>query len=284
MQKDIRIKCLKSQDGKRANLIRAAKNIFCICKNMIQYILQHVFGLSVREEHGVIKVEHVKKSFKEKEVLKDITYEFQPDGVYVIIAPNGTGKTTFINTLCGFMLPDEGTIAFSDGMDEQGFDVILSGERNLYVKNTVYENLIYFCMLKGMSKSAADVLIEREKEKFPIYETVKNKLVETLSYGQKRIISLMSAVVTGAKCVIIDEATDGLDIDNRKLVADTIRSVSTGRIIIAIAHDFSFASDVADTLIFLKDGRFAQVAENGREEEIEQIYKKLYHGEERADV
>ena len=231
----------------------------------------------------MIKVEHVKKSFKEKEVLKDIMFEFQPDGVYVIIAPNGTGKTTIINTLCGFMLPDEGTISFSDGMDEQGFDVILSGERNLYVKNTVYENLIYFCMLKGMSKSAADAAIEREREKFPIYETVKNKLVETLSYGQKRIISL-SAVVTGAKCVIVDEATDGLDIDNRKLVADTIRSVRAGRIIIVIAHDFSFASDVADTLIFLKDGRFAEVVENCREEEIEQIYKKLYHGEERADV
>ena len=113
---------------------------------------------------------------------------------------------------------------------------------------------------------------------------MKNKLVETLSYGQKRIVSLMSAVVTGAKCVIIDEATDGLDIDNRKLVADTIRSVRDGRSIIVIAHDFSFASDVADTLIFLKDGRFAEVVENGRGEEIEQIYKKLYHGEERADV
>lgn len=54
--------------------------------------------------------------------------------------------------------------------------------------------------------------------------------------------------------MIIDEATDGLDIDNRKLVADTIRSVRDGRSIIVIAHDFSFASDVADTLIFLKDG------------------------------
>ena len=133
----------------------------------------------------MIKVEHVKKSFKEKEVLKDITFEFLPDRVYVIIAPNGTGKTTFINTLCGFMLPDEGTISFSDGMDEQGFDVILSGERNLYVKNTVYENLIYFSMLKGMSKSTADAAIAREKEKFPIYEMVKNKLVETLSYGRR---------------------------------------------------------------------------------------------------
>ena len=232
----------------------------------------------------MIKVEHVKKSFKEKEVLKDITFEFLQNRVYVIIAPNGTGKTTFINTLCGFMLPDEGTISFSDGMDEQGFDVILSGERNLYVKNTVYENLIYFSMLKGMSKSTADAAIDREKEKFPIYETVKNKLVETLSYGQKRIVSLMSAVVTGAKCVIIDEATDGLDIDNRKLVADTIRSVRDGRSIIVIAHDFSFASDVADTLIFLKDGRFAEVVENARGEEIEQIYKKLYHGEVRADA
>lgn len=150
--------------------------------------VERIYGQSVREEHNLIKVEHVKKSFKEKEVLKDITFEFLPDRVYVIIAPNGTGKTTFINTLCGFMLPDEGTISFSDGMDEQGFDVILSGERNLYVKNTVYENLIYFSMLKGMSKSTADAAIDREKEKFPIYETVKNKLVETLSYGQKRIV------------------------------------------------------------------------------------------------
>ena len=116
----------------------------------------------------MIKVEHVKKSFKEKEVLKDITFEFLQDRVYVIIAPNGTGKTTFINTLCGFMLPDEGTISFSDGMDEQGFDVILSGERNLYVKNTVYENLIYFSMLKGMSKSTADAAIDREKEFYGI--------------------------------------------------------------------------------------------------------------------
>ena len=246
--------------------------------------VERIYGQSVREEHNLIKVEHVKKSFKEKEVLKDITFEFLPDRVYVIIAPNGTGKTTFINTLCGFMLPDEGTISFSDGMDEQGFDVILSGERNLYVKNTVYENLIYFSMLKGMSKSTADAAIDRGKEKFPIYETVKNKLVETLSYGQKRIVSLMSAVVTGAKCVIIDEATDGLDIDNRKLVADTIRSVRDGRSIIVIAHDFSFASDVADTLIFLKDGRFAEVVENARGEEIEQIYKKLYHGEVWTDA
>ena len=94
----------------------------------------------------------------------------------------------------------------------------------------------------------------------------------------------MSAVVTGAKCVIIDEATDGLDIDNRKLVADTIRSVRDGRSIIVIAHDFSFASDVADTLIFLKDGRFAEVVENARGEEIGQIYKKLYHGEVWTDA
>lgn len=139
-------------------------------------------------------------------------------------------------------------------------------------------------MSEKSRKSTADAAIAWEKEKFPIYEMVKNKLVETLSYGQKRIVSLMSAVVTSAKCVIIDEATDGLDIDNRKLVADTIRSVRDGRSIIVIAHDFSFASDVADTLIFLKDGRFAEVVENARGEEIEQIYKKLYHGEERADV
>lgn len=228
----------------------------------------------------MIKVEHLKKSFKEKEVLKDITMEFKANHVYAVIAPNGMGKTTFINVLCGFMLPDEGTISFSEGMDAQSFDVMLSGERNLYMKNTVYENLIYLCMLKGMSRKEADAAIEREKEKFPVYESIKKKLVETLSYGQKRIIALMSAAVTGAKCVIIDEVTDGLDVDNRKIVSDTIRNIKANKAVIVIAHDFSFASNVADVLIFLKDGCFVEVVENNKDKEIEQIYKKLYHEED----
>ena len=107
-------------------------------------------------------------------------------------------------------------------------------------------------------------MTKKKRKNFQNPETVKNKLVETLSYGQKRIISLMSAVVTGAKCVIIDEATDGLDIDNRKLVADTIHSVRAGGNIIVIAHDFSRLHRMSQIPYFLKDGRFAKSWKNAR--------------------
>lgn len=227
----------------------------------------------------MIRIEHLQKSFKNQKILKDINMQLEEGKVYVLIAPNGTGKTTLLSILAGFTTPDGGTISFEGEVKRTGFSIILSGERNLYMKNTVQENLLYLCVLKGMNTQEAIRNIEREKENFPLYESVRDKVVETLSYGQKRLIALMSAIVSGESCIIIDEATDGLDVNNRKILSNAIRKAAKGRIVLVVAHDLTFASQIADCLVFMKDGCLTEIQENNGEPEIEKMYEQLYSEE-----
>lgn len=227
----------------------------------------------------MIRIEHLQKSFKNQKILKDINMQLEEGKVYVLIAPNGTGKTTLLSILAGLTTPDDGTISFEGEVKRTGFSIILSGERNLYMKNTVQENLLYLCVLKGMNTQEAIRNIEREKENFPLYESVRDKVVETLSYGQKRLIALMSAIVSGEFCIIIDEATDGLDVNNRKILSNAIRKAAKGRIVLVVAHDLTFASQIADCLVFMKDGCLTEIQENSGEPEIEKMYEQLYSEE-----
>lgn len=227
----------------------------------------------------MIRIEHLQKSFKNQKILKDINMQLEEGKVYVLIAPNGTGKTTLLSILAGLTTPDDGTISFEGEVKRTGFSIILSGERNLYMKNTVQENLLYLCVLKGMNTQEAIRNIEREKENFPLYESVRDKVVETLSYGQKRLIALMSAIVSGESCIIIDEATDGLDVNNRKILSNAIRKAAKGRIVLVVAHDLTFASQIADCLVFMKDGCLTEIQENNGEPEIEKMYEQLYSEE-----
>lgn len=227
----------------------------------------------------MIRIEHLQKSFKNQKILKDINMQLEEGKVCVLIAPNGTGKTTLLSILAGLTTPDDGTISFGGEVKRTGFSIILSGERNLYMKNTVQENLLYLCVLKGMNTQEAIRNIEREKENFPLYESVRDKVVETLSYGQKRLIALMSAIVSGESCIIIDEATDGLDVNNRKILSNAIRKAAKGRIVLVVAHDLTFASQIADCLVFMKDGCLTEIQENNGEPEIERMYEQLYSEE-----
>ena len=227
----------------------------------------------------MIRIEHLQKSFKNQKILKDINMQLEEGKVYVLIAPNGTGKTTLLSILAGLTTPDSGTISFEGEIKKKGFSIVLSGERNLYMKNTVQENLLYLCVLKGMNTQEALRNIEREKENFPLYESVRDKVVETLSYGQKRLIALMSAIVSGESCIIIDEATDGLDVNNRKILSNAIRKAAKGRIVLVVAHDLTFASQIADCLVFMKDGCLTEIQENSGEPEIEKMYEQLYSEE-----
>lgn len=120
------------------------------------------------------------------------------------------------------------------------------------------------------------MVIEREKEKFAIYDQIKNKLVESLSYGQKRIVSLMSAFISGAKCIVIDEATDGLDVDNRILLRQVIKSISDGRIILLVDHNFDFIKQAADVVTFLNQGICEKSFINSSELDIGEEYKKIF--------
>ena len=100
-----------------------------------------------------ISVKHLEKFYAKKKVLDDFSAEILLEGhnIYGIVGPNGAGKTTFLKVLSGILSSNSGNI-FLEGNDYEDYEkwaksnvaFIFSGERGLRLKNTVYDNVIYY--------------------------------------------------------------------------------------------------------------------------------------------
>lgn len=118
--------------------------------------------------------------------------------------------------------------------------------------------------------------MESCRKLFPIYDKIQYKVIEELSFGQKRLVSIMSAVVMDAKCIMIDEASEGLDIANIEVLKSILQTIKKERIIIMASQDYSFITDLSDQLHFLKDGRIVKSCERLTPEKFIALYKNLY--------
>lgn len=99
-----------------------------------------------------IKAVNLTKQFnKDYSVIKDLNVEFEKDKIYGIVSPNGRGKTTLINLLSGFIKFDNGEILFEGDISYNDITIVYGGDKNLYMKNTVKENIYYFSVLRGIS-------------------------------------------------------------------------------------------------------------------------------------
>jgi ABC-type multidrug transport system ATPase subunit len=223
-----------------------------------------------------IRVENLSRSFSGKTVLNGISLTFEEGTINTIIAPNGVGKTTLLSVIADFVAPDQGSVIYEGACEKRNTVFLLPGERNLYMKNTVRENVLFFSVLSGMTKQQAEERLEACRKLFPLYDEIRNKVIEQLSYGQKRLVSILSAVVMDAKCIMIDEASEGLDLANSEALKNILRAIRKGRIIILASQDYTFTADLSDHLYFLKDGKIAESRGKMTQEDFVALYRSLY--------
>lgn len=226
----------------------------------------------------MIVLENVSRLFEDRAVLSDINLKFNPSKVTAIIAPNGSGKTTLISLLSNMMYPTNGRILFQNDFSQKDIFLILSGEKNLYMKNTVLENIYYFATLRGISKKEIESNISKSVELFPVFHKIKNKLCEELSFGQKRLTAIFAAVVSGSKCIIMDEVSEGLDLEHSETVRKMVSSIKEDKVIIITSHDYEFVAETSDRNLFLKNGNIVEEHEKLTKEPLMEVYKRLYGG------
>lgn len=226
-----------------------------------------------------IHIKNVTKKYSEKTVIKNMELDIKSGEITTIVAPNGTGKTTLLSLISGLLIPEEGVVEY-EGFKRNDINVILSGEKNLYMKNTVKENILYFGIIQGLSKKEILRRIETYREDFPFYHEVKDKLVEELSYGQKRLIAIFSALIVDAKCIMIDEASEGLDMSYVDLLTKILKRISENKIIILASHDYDFVADVSDKILFLKDGIIVKSFDKLNLEQVKEEYITTFLSEE----
>lgn len=172
-----------------------------------------------------IVCEHINKSFKEKQVISDFSYEFEEGKHYFLSGASGTGKTTLLNLLMGLIKADSGKILKEDIT----FSAVFQEDRLLEEIDSV-ENVL--AVSPELTKEEA-----RAALKEVLSEEDLDKPVKDLSGGQKRRVAVVRALMHESSCLILDEPFTGMDPDTLENVWSFISSHLGKRILILVSHE-----------------------------------------------
>lgn len=221
----------------------------------------------------MIKVENLKKSFKEKEVLKGIDLEINKGDILAIIGPSGSGKSTLLRTLNKLEQKTSGNIYFENkNIDE--LDVNKLREKvgmvfqqfNLFSNMTILENLLVAPLnTKKMQKNQAEKKAIDLLEKIGLSDK-KNSYPKELSGGQKQRIAIIRALMMEPDLILFDEPTSALDPEMVKDVLDLMKDLANDGMTMAIVtHEMEFAKQVSNKIIIMDDGEIVEESQNPKE-------------------
>lgn len=223
----------------------------------------------------LIKVEGLKKSFGDIDVLKGIDSEIKRGEVVVIIGPSGSGKSTFLRTLNLLEVPTDGHI-YLDGTDitDSNVDINLHRRKmgmvfqqfNLFPHMTILKNMtIAPVKLLGLSKQEADKNAMELLGKVGLADRA-DSYPSQLSGGQKQRVAIVRALAMNPEVMLFDEPTSALDPEMVGEVLSVIKSLAEDGMTMAIVtHEMGFAREVADRVLFIDEGI---IMEEGTPEEI----------------
>lgn len=202
-------------------------------------------------------VNNLCKTFGNKVAVDHLSFQMEKPGVFGLIGTNGAGKTTTIRMILGIMRPDEGSATWNGqtiSRETLSFGY-MPEERGIYMKNKVLEQLIYFGMLRGMSRSAAKASALRYLERLGMIE-YKDMAVEKLSKGNQQKIQLIATLIHDPELIFLDEPFSGLDPVNaevlRKLLLELI---DEKRYIVMSSHQMGTVEEYCQDLIILHHGQ-----------------------------
>lgn len=205
-----------------------------------------------------ISVSSLKKSYQDREVLKDVNFTVPSGTIYALLGSNGAGKTTTIRILTTQIKADGGEIKI------EGYDVLKSPQKVHEVISltgqfsavddalTGKENLVIMGKLRHLSnpeKMAYELL-----EYFELSDSA-NKAVSTYSGGMKRKIDIAMSLVGNPRVIFLDEPTTGLDPQSRRSMWSVIKKLNESGVTIFLTTQYlEEAEQLADTIAILDKG------------------------------
>lgn len=217
----------------------------------------------------VIDIQNVKKSYKKRksneliEAVKGISLRIKKGEVVGLLGPNGAGKTTTIKMMCGLLLPNEGRVRIN-GIDMERqrlkalrhISAVLEGNRNLYWRLTVRENMEYFSGNRGMSKKEISKKIDALLERLNLTEKA-NEMVNSLSRGMQQKLSIAIAILADTEIIFLDEPTLGLDVEISYEIRNLLKEIATeyNKTILLSSHDMPVVQEICERVIIINEGR-----------------------------
>lgn len=232
-----------------------------------------------------LKVKHLVKSYREKQVLRGADYIFEEGRLYGILGRNGAGKTTLFQCMTKDVPYEEGELwMIEDGKERKvEFEDIglVSASPVLPDFLTGYEFIHFFKKLNAGKLQTEERKTDDYFDLVRLEESDRHRLIKTYSYGMKNKLQLLCCLLKNPKIILLDEPLSSFDIIVSHDIKELLLSMKQDHIILMSTHIMQLARDVSDEIVILKDGLLskAEMTELG-EEEFEQRILKLLESEE----
>ncbi len=214
-----------------------------------------------------LQAEHVYKSYRKKEALKDVNFKLE-QGVYGLLGENGAGKSTLMRILTTVDFPTSGSVLYNgknitqmDG-DYRGLIGYMPQDYSVYPGFTATGFLNYMGTLKGIPADRLKAKIPEVLE-FVNLSDVENKKVRTFSGGMKRRVGIAQAILNDPEILILDEPTAGLDPKERIRFSNILSNMAKEKIVLLSTHIVSDIEAIANQLIIINKGEITEVGNIG---------------------
>jgi len=233
----------------------------------------------------ILELDSVSKQYQSKLALDKVSLAIPRGAVYGLLGPNGAGKTTMLRIINHITGPDEGEVRF-EGHSSTVEDAYRMGympeERGLYKKMTVWDQLIFFARLKGVTAADAKIRARSWLKRLELLEWAGKK-VEELSKGMAQKVQFIATVIHQPDLLILDEPFSGFDPVNADLMKQEILALQQqGVTILFSSHRMESVEEMCSHICLihqsriLLDGSISSIRKGYKNQQYELITSRPY--------
>ncbi|MGI6142058.1 MAG: ATP-binding cassette domain-containing protein [Caldicoprobacterales bacterium] len=209
----------------------------------------------------VIKVENLVKRYDELIALDHLNLAVKEGEIFGLLGPNGSGKTTAINSILSLLEYDKGTIEiYGKPMAPDAYDIkqnigIIMQNVAVFNELTVYENIDYFCGMYISDKQRRKELVE-EAIDFVELNSFRKFIPKKLSGGLLRRLNIACGIAHKPKLIILDEPTVAVDPQSRKKILEGIQQLNKdGATIVYTSHYMEEVEEICTQIAIMDNGK-----------------------------
>lgn len=249
---------------------------------------------------SILKMEHIKKSFDDKVVLKDISLTVDEGEVVSIIGPSGSGKSTLLRCATFLERADYGSISYVDKkvVKSEGGVAVYPDKQEIRKAQSnfglVFQNFNLFPHFSVMKNISDAPISNQKRDKEEVYREVRELLKKVgledkenaypceLSGGQQQRVAIARALALNPKMLFFDEPTSALDPEITAGILRVMKSLADDKMtMVVVTHEIDFAKAVSDRVVFMDGGMIVEegtpedVIDNPKNQRTKDFLKKL---------
>lgn len=212
-----------------------------------------------------LSLKNISKKYKDKEILKNITFDINEGELVCILGPSGCGKTTLLNIIGGFVSDYSGDVLLSNENinnipPEKREIATVFQSYGLFTHKNVIDNVSYGLKLLKIDRNTREKRAQEMLEKVGLAGYDKKKIKE-LSGGEQQRVAIARSMVLNPKLLLLDEPLSNLDVHLRDVMRKEIKRIQKqfGVTMIIVTHDQEDAFKLADRVIVINEGHIEQI-------------------------